>query len=208
MAYAFKTDDEWVEIDQARDVPNPTSETEGSTARIGPAQAESLPAETRAALGLVEIVEPAAAAYGLRVTGSSLADVNDTPHRVWTTETIPLAELKAARIEDVRVKRADVEVGGIVRNAAPLKTDERTQNRVTGALKLFDEAPQLDEVDWEVAPGVFVTMDRDTVKGIGVAIGLHIQACFSRSRVLCAEVAAAADTAALLAIDIEAGWPT
>jgi hypothetical protein len=42
---------------------------------------------------------------------------------------------------------------------------------------------------------------------IGDAVEAHVQDCFLREREICALIAAAADAAALAAIDIESGWP-
>ncbi len=206
MTYAFKVDGAWVEVDRERHIPIPDGE--GREARISPAFAESLSPDARADLGLVQVVEPAAPGVSSRITGHTIDEVDGVPHRVWVIEAVPLAELKASLIDAVRAKRAAVEAGGIIRNGAPLSTDERTQNRINGALRLFDEAPQLEEVDWEVAPGAFATMDRATVKAIGVEIGLHIQACFSRSRELVTAINGATDVPGILAIDIGVGWPT
>lgn len=154
MAYAFKTDDEWVEIDQPRDVPNPTAATDGSTARIGPAQAESLPAETRAALGLVEIVEPAAAAYGLRVIGSTLSG-DDVPTRAWVTEAIPIEELKS-------VLKAAAQVEYDTRRQEPVGYDfgavaalddfgESAGEAGQQTLQMRAEYPHDDQKNWQAA---------------------------------------------------------
>jgi leucyl aminopeptidase len=65
----------------------------------------------------------------------------------------------------------------------------------------------LQSIDFEALPNQWVALDAATMTAIGVAVGRHIQACFSRAKALADEVAAASDAAALDAINIDVGWP-
>lgn len=206
MTYAFKDGDAWVEIDGPRDVPNPTAPTPGQFARVTPAAAESYPPSLREALGLVEVVEAVVVAPGEVLVEATVEDVAGVPTRLATTAEIPLADLKAAKVAAIRERRAQAEAAGVTVGQAVIATDERTQNRVANALELFARDQAMAAVDWEVAPGAFVTLDEAATAAIGVAIGRHIQACFSRSRELIEAVAAAQTRGAVLALDIDAGW--
>jgi hypothetical protein len=52
-----------------------------------------------------------------------------------------------------------------------------------------------------------VTLSADQMIGFGVAVGQHIAAVHARGRELRAAIDAAADQAALAAIDVTTGWP-
>lgn len=116
-------------------------------------------------------------------------------------------QAKALKLEAIRANRWQVETGGTTINGAPIRTDEVSQAKITGAVNLFANDPTLDAIDWEAQPGVWVTIDEVAMTAIGVAAGRHVQACFSRARVLSEAVEAATDQAELDAVDIEAGWP-
>lgn len=167
------------------------------------------PAEL-AAIGARPIVEADPIPPGQRVVGVDLVVQAGEPVEVLTLQDIPTPELAAAKLQAIRDRRWQAETAGVVVGGQAIRTDEKTQGKVTGALKLLDLDPSRTSVDWEAVPGVFVTLDKATLEAIGLAIGGHIQACFTRSKVLTLAVLAArdnADRAALLAIDIETGWP-
>jgi hypothetical protein len=122
-------------------------------------------------------------------------------------EVPTLAERKAGLQEEVRAKRWAVETGGLTVGGAPIRTDEASQSRITAAVNLFAHDETLQSVDWEAQHGVWVEIDRATMIAIGVAVGRHVQQCFSHARALSEAVEAAEDEEALDAIDIDAGWP-
>ncbi|HYD43666.1 MAG TPA: DUF4376 domain-containing protein [Phenylobacterium sp.] len=118
-----------------------------------------------------------------------------------------LVEQRAALSDEVRARRWLAETSGVLVGETPIRTDEKSQAKLAGAVALFDLNPALESIDWEAVPGVFVTLDEATIKAIAVAVGAHIQACFAHSRTLCEALAAASTHAALDAIDIRSGWP-
>jgi hypothetical protein len=120
---------------------------------------------------------------------------------------LTLAERRVQLANAVRARRWQVETGGLVVAGAPIRTDEGSQAKISGAVALFDNDPTLTAIDWEAQPGIWVTLDEETMRAIGVAVGRHVQACFSHARSLIEAITAAADQAALDAIDVEAGWP-
>jgi len=144
--------------------------------------------------------------------GQSLAELLDeakgaavalTPSSAPPTKAGRKEALQAA----IAAKRWAVETGGTVAMGVGVRTDEVGQAKLTGAIALFDHDPTLTTIDWEATPGVWVTLDGPTVRGLGVIVGRHIQSCFSHARQLSEAVTAADTHADLDAIDIEAGWP-
>jgi len=86
-------------------------------------------------------------------------------------------------------KRWRVETGGITVNGAEIRTDEKSQNRVSGAALLALSDPDLTTIDWEAQPGEWVTVDAATMKVIGIAVGRHVQACFTTLRAVQNDIA-------------------
>jgi hypothetical protein len=78
-------------------------------------------------------------------------------------------------------KRRQVEEGGIVINAAPVATDRESQNMVSNA------APEVERVDFS-SPAGFVVIPRADMIGLGVAIGAHVQRCFSTQKAVTEEI--------------------
>lgn len=132
---------------------------------------------------------------------------NGAAVRRWTVSPRPVEERRAAMLQAVRDRRWTAETGGVTVAGAPIRTDEKSQAKLAGAVALFDLDPEMDSLEWEAQPGVFVTLTEAQIKGIGVAVGAHVQACFARSKVLTLAIQAAEDHADLDAIDIAADWP-
>lgn len=127
---------------------------------------------------------------------------------VYVVTDMPLEVLRANKFAALADKRWTVETGGITIGGALVRTDANSQAKITGAVSLFQNDPDLTAIDWEAQPGVWVTFDAATMKAIGIAVGRHVQACFSRAKVLSTAIAAAQNAADLDAIDIETGWPS
>ena len=116
-----------------------------------------------------------------------------------------LAAAKTDRLAELADTRWQRETGGITLNGAAIATDRQSQALVNGALALVSADPSR-LIDWKTASG-WTRLDAATVAGIAFAVGAHVQACFSRERQLAEAIDAAADFAALDAIDLAAGWP-
>jgi len=76
-------------------------------------------------------------------------------------------------------KRWLVETSGITLAGTEIRTDEKSQNRVSGAALLALSDPDLTVINWEATPGVWVEVSAAQMKTIGIAVGRHVQACFS-----------------------------
>lgn len=120
---------------------------------------------------------------------------------------IPWEQIRDDKLQRSRALRKEKEEAGIVFAGAPIQTDDKTQAKITGASSLFDNDPTLTSVDWEAQPGIWIAVDKPTVKALGVAVGRYVQGCFSRSRALAEALNAASGRAEVDAIDVESGWP-
>ncbi len=130
--------------------------------------------------------------------------------QVWTVRnrTAPeLAQAKADKLDQLRNLRWQKSVGGMTFNGMAIRTDDASQAKIAGLVALFEKAPGLATSDFEAQPNVWVTFDQATANALGVAVGLHVQACFSNQRTLAALIDAAGSFADLEEIDIAAGWP-
>jgi len=127
-------------------------------------------------------------------------------HVAPTPEPPTLADLRAEKLAALAEKRWEVETGGVQFQGSVVRTDATSQAKITGAVSLFQNDPSLQAIDFEVQPGEWITLDALAMKAIGIAAGRHVQACFSRARVLSDQILAAEDAAALAAIDLDEGW--
>jgi hypothetical protein len=145
-----------------------------------------------------------------RVMGVELVDVEGAPTKILTVEPVDVAGRRGPLLAKIRDTRWTHEQAGFTGPNGHVRTDDPTQGKVTGAVQLFTLNPALTALDWEVAPGVFATIPRASVEAMGVAIGLHVQACFTRSRQLTEAVLAATTHTQLDTIEaqIEEGWPS
>jgi hypothetical protein len=142
------------------------------------------------------------------VVSSSLSFVNGSVIRENVLSDISVADRQAQMCEMVRERRYSAETGGItVQGGATLITDRDSQAKITWAVALFENDQTLIDIDWEAQPGVWVSVDREAMLGIGVAVGRHVQQCYSHSRQLIESIMAASSHAELDAIDISVGWP-
>lgn len=115
------------------------------------------------------------------------------------------AEVKAQLLAYAANKRWQVETGGIEVGGETIRTDPTSQSRITGAYTLTLADPTLTSIDWEATPGNWVTVDAASMKAIGIAVGRHVQACFSTLRSVQAEIEAGTCTTTEQ-VDL-ADWP-
>lgn len=115
-------------------------------------------------------------------------------------------EKTAAKVRVNALRRQHVE-GGIDISGTRLRADGETRANLTGALALFAANPTLTTIDWEIQPGQWLEVDPETLQALGVAVGRHVQGCFSHAREMHAAIDSAPDMTALAAIDLVEGWP-
>lgn len=144
----------------------------------------------------------------------SITHDGETATAEYVLSSIPLADRKAAMKAAITAKRWAVETAGITVSGSAIATDAATQAKLSGALQLVQDDDTV-VIDWKGADGTWVQLNAAAVTAIAVAVGTHVQACFTREKELHAAVDNVATGAVLDLIDIEAGstngsgaWPS
>ena len=86
---------------------------------------------------------------------------------------IDLAAYAAAR-------RYEVETGGITVGGSEVATDRVSQAMIGNAFS-YVQASGAETVSYKTAAG-FVTLTAEQIKGVALAVGAHVQACFDAER--------------------------
>ena len=137
---------------------------------------------------------------------SDTANVGD----IWTGSEFTPPPAPSPTVEELKIyaafKRWQVESGGISVGGTSVRTDENSQSKITGAIQLLAADPTITSIDWEAQPGVWEALDADTMKTIGIAVGRHVQACFTTLKLVQEEIAAGTTTT-FEQIDA-AAWPS
>ena len=120
-------------------------------------------------------------------------------------EDLPLAEVKAARLALLSAYRYGIETGGITLGGASIRTDRESQALVTGAHALVTAAPET-VIDWKGAAG-WTQLDAATMTAIALAVGAHVQACFSAERAHAEAIEACETPEDAGSYDFTGGWP-
>ncbi len=119
----------------------------------------------------------------------------------YSVTPIPLETVRATRLAALATHRYERETGGISVNGASIRTDRESQ-----AALAAKRLGRLATTDWKAEYG-WITLDQAALEAVQQAVTEYVEACFARERALCEAIAAAADVAALIAIDITTGWP-
>lgn len=143
---------------------------------------------------------------GMTGVPSDTANVGD----VWDGSTFSAPPSPPPTADDLNAyasaKRWEVETGGVSIAGTQVRTDEKSQAKITGAIQLLAADPTITSIDWEAQPGVWEALDADTMKTIGIAVGRHVQACFSTLKAVQEEITAGTITT-FEEVDA-AAWPS
>lgn len=218
--YAIKRSGAWDELAPAR----PFVDEEGYS---WPAEALT-PAwsdEERIARGVYEIAEPDPVPAGQQSVGFSIEDDDeDLPVRVLQIEDIPLADLKATRVDAINAQRDALINGGFaftvdgqVHSFQSRQSDRENiatmgmlaQLAVAGGAEADDYRWHGGDADfvWITADNDLVTLDAQEMAALFAAGVAFKSAKTFYARGLKDAVLAAANTAAVLAVDAETPWP-
>jgi hypothetical protein len=80
-------------------------------------------------------------------------------------------------------KRKQIETGGITVGGGPVATDRDSQNMISNAVAYLNAAPTVESIDFS-GPVGFVNISRADMLALGIAIGAHVQQCFSTEKTL------------------------
>jgi hypothetical protein len=121
--------------------------------------------------------------------------------------TPTLDEMKTQKLAALAERRWRAEGAGVTIGDIRVQS---TREAWTPLARLYQRAlsdPTFSCPAWKLGDGSFIAIDNATLIAMGDAVEAHVQACFLREKEISTLIAAAADAAALAAIDIESGWP-
>lgn len=130
-----------------------------------------------AGIGLYR-VEPVAIPAGRSVTSIGYERVDGVVAQIVELAPVDLAAYAAT-------VRWLVETGGIMVGGAPITTDRESQAMISGAHAYVQANPSAT-IKWKTMAG-FATLSAEQITALALAVGTHVQSCFSKE----AEVAAA-----------------
>lgn len=125
-------------------------------------------------------------------------------------DPLPLDDLKAAIWERAKQLRdAAIDAGVDVIGIGRFDSDPPSRVNINGAVTMALLAQMNSQpfaMTWKLQDNSLAELDAAQMIGVGAAVGQHVAACHAHAQTLGLAIQAAADHAALAAIDIEAGW--
>lgn len=144
--------------------------------------------------------EQQAAVATLYADDIDLFESIEAPATVWRDAAV-LSEARAILGALAARRRYEVETGGIVIGGNTIRTDRESQAMLSGAKSLCDLNPAT-AVNWKTANG-WTQLNAAAIGAVALAVGQHVQACFSRERQLSEAIAAAANLEAVNALQAQ-----
>ena len=123
-----------------------------------------------------------------------------TPHHVfnWVTkqweDPRTLDDLRAAHWAHIKQARSQAEYAGFTWDGSVFDSDALSQNRITGAVLLAQIALGMGvpfTKDWILADNTVRTLDATEMLQVGLALGMHVAAQFSKGQELREQIALA-----------------
>lgn len=106
-------------------------------------------------------------------------DSNESIFRVEYTVTEKTVEaVKREHRDRISHSRYETEISGIVVNDQLVETDRTSQTRIAQAHALVSIDPTT-KIDWKVG-NEWIVLDASTITAMALAIGKHVQECFSK----------------------------
>jgi hypothetical protein len=127
---------------------------------------------------------------------AKLIPPSPTPHHVFKCTTKQwedprtLADLKAAQWAQVKQARSQAEYAGFTWDGSVFDSDAISQQRISGAVTLAQMSPDF-VIDWTLADNRVRTLVRAEMVAVGIALGMHVQAQFSKAQGLRLQIEAA-----------------
>ena len=203
--YAIKRDGAWQELRGAFTI------GEGVDAIHYPAEwPAAVSAGDRAAVGIVEIVEPAPPAAGTMVLGSILTG-DTVPTRVWQVAQPTLEEAKAQQMRAADAKLASVMAGTCTTSIGVVACDAIAQmhilTKVVDALIAKINGTPFARAWPLVNMTLSAPMDADQMIAFGQEVQAHVEPSIDASTAAKRAIAAAATVTDVQAVDVTAGYP-
>lgn len=121
-----------------------------------------------------------------------------------------LARWRAARRAQAEAYRDGRVNGGCMTASGPVDSDPVSRGLITGSVSMATIAKAAGApfaTTWRMQDNSYVGLDADAMIAMGVAVGEHVAACYEASFAVKDLIDAAADKAAIEAVDITAGYP-
>lgn len=130
-----------------------------------------------------------------------------TGYRIaWQPVEKPLDRVKATLKKALAAKRWEVECGGLtLPDGTRIATDDRSKTLLGGKYRDAEKHP--DKLHRWKGPEGECLLTSAQVIAVGDAVAHHVQACFDRELDGVALIDAAGSVAAVLAVNIDGGWP-
>jgi hypothetical protein len=146
----------------------------------------------------------------------TLTPEDTTPVAVFLREALDPAEIAPYAPPSIEIARTRAltalantrwqrETGGIEVGGMAVRTDDKTQGRLTAAQSAFDKG-LITSVDWKLGDQAWVTLAEAQLDQIVAAVTAHVAACFAAEKVVSDQITAAPDVDALAAIDLTAAF--
>ncbi|MDP2373159.1 DUF4376 domain-containing protein [Reyranella sp.] len=129
-------------------------------------------------------------------------------HRDGTTETHPdprpLADQQATALAELAERRRAA-LESIAWEGGRLAADDKSRQRLADQIEAMGAGQ--GSVNWRLADGVYLAMNRGQLQAARAAMQAHLRDCFEVEAGLAAQIMAAETAADLDALDLTAGWP-
>jgi hypothetical protein len=103
---------------------------------------------------------------------------------------MPIVELKAAKWAEIKTARNTVEYAGFIWDNSTFDSDPVSQQRISGAVQLATLNPQFT-VTWTLKDNTARVLNAEQMKAVGLALGTHVEAQFTRAQTLRTQLDAA-----------------
>lgn len=157
---------------------------------------------------IAPVVVQAASPLDLQGVAHSAATLVDgAPTVVQTAEDVGLDVARATLRQRIDARAADAVAAGVPLPAGHVSDiDAAARQWITNIRGLLAEMPTLTSVEWRARDDAYVDLPIADFNAMALAIGGRAAQIENRKAELYRAVAAAADVAALRALDIESGW--
>ncbi len=115
------------------------------------------------------------------------------------------AKAKAELLDKLNQKANEVEAQGIEVNGTAIKTDEKTIARLSQAAQQAASDTTIT-LDWKLGNGNFAVFNASLVNSFFAAVTAHVQAVFTRERVITTAINNCTTKAQIDSVDINTGW--
>ena len=123
----------------------------------------------------------------------------------WEIMPRSMASVQADCLATLANLRWQRETGGIEVGGMAVRTDDKTQSRLTAAQSAFDKG-LITSVDWKLGDQAWVTLAEAQLDQIVAAVTAHVAACFAAEKAVSDQITAAPDVDALAALDLTAAF--